>query len=258
MHELPLVFFTVLTQSAVGAFILLLVAGITKQVDARPLAIGLFAVMCLFGLALPIAGLHLGQPLRAMNVLLRTGYSPMSDEIVLSSLFCTLGGLGALGLLLNRGGQRLFTALTWAAAVVGVLFLLAIPRIYQLPTVTTWNTGYTPLMMLLTPMIGGGALAAVLGARRIGLTVSVLATLASFCLRPGYMATLMNADSALTSAQLAWFSAQAILLAIGVAGVLVHVRYKTGRSLLAACALVVIAAELAGRVAFYNLWTLPM
>lgn len=38
MNELPLVFFTVLTQSAVGAFILLLVAGVLKQVEARPLA----------------------------------------------------------------------------------------------------------------------------------------------------------------------------------------------------------------------------
>nr|MBG6242036.1 hypothetical protein [Candidatus Symbiopectobacterium sp. Dall1.0] len=58
--------------------------------------------------------------------------------------------------------------------------------------------------------------------------------------------------------QLAWFSAQAILLAVGIVGAMVHVRYKTGRSLLVACALVVIIAELAGRVAFYNLWTLPM
>lgn len=258
MHELPLVFFTVLTQSAVGAFILLLIAGTLKQLEARPLAVGLFAAMCLFGVALPIAGLHLGQPLRAMNVLLRIGHSPMSNEILLSSLFCAFGGLAALGLLLDRGAQRLFKALAWLAAVVGVLFLLAIPRIYQLPTVATWNTDYTLLMMLLTPLIGGGALAAVFGARRLGLSVSVLATLASFCLRPGYMATLMQADGALTNAQFVWFSAQAILLAVGVAGVLLHLRYQTGRSLLAVGALVVIAAELAGRVAFYNLWTLPM
>lgn len=258
MHELPLVFFTVLTQSAVGAFVLLLIAGALKQLEARPLAVGLFAAMCLFGVALPIAGLHLGQPLRAMNVLLRIGHSPMSNEILLSSLFCAFGGLAALGLLLDRGAQRLFKALAWLAAVVGVLFLLAIPRIYQLPTVATWNTDYTLLMMLLTPLIGGGALAAVFGARRLGLSVSVLATLASFCLRPGYMATLMQADGALTNAQFVWFSAQAILLAVGVAGVLLHLRYQTGRSLLAVSALVVIAAELAGRVAFYNLWTLPM
>lgn len=258
MNELPLVFFTVITQSSVGAFILLLVASSFKQIAGRPLAVGLFVTMCLFGLALPIAGLHLGQPLRAMNVLLRAGHSPMSNEILLSSLFCVFGGLGAIGLLLNRGSQRLFTALTWAGALIGVLFLLAIPRIYQLPTVVTWNNSYTVMMMLLTSMIGGGALAAVLGARQIGLIVSVVATLASFCLHPGYMETLMSADSVLTRAQLGWFTAQAVLLSVGMLGVMVHIRYKTGFSLLVAGALAVIAAELAGRIAFYNLWTLPM
>ncbi|ECC3646356.1 DmsC/YnfH family molybdoenzyme membrane anchor subunit, partial [Salmonella enterica] len=50
MHELPLVFFTVFTQSAVGAFILLLIGGAMGLVAPRRKAIGLFSVMCLFGL----------------------------------------------------------------------------------------------------------------------------------------------------------------------------------------------------------------
>ncbi|EHC58572.1 dimethyl sulfoxide reductase chain C, partial [Salmonella enterica subsp. enterica serovar Minnesota str. A4-603] len=45
MHELPLVFFTVFTQSAVGAFILLLIGGAMGLVAPRPRrkAIGLFS-----------------------------------------------------------------------------------------------------------------------------------------------------------------------------------------------------------------------
>ncbi|MDI5405217.1 dimethyl sulfoxide reductase anchor subunit, partial [Salmonella enterica subsp. enterica serovar Lubbock] len=39
---------------------------------------------------------HVGQPLRALNMLLRVGHSPMSNEIVLSAAFAALGGLGAL------------------------------------------------------------------------------------------------------------------------------------------------------------------
>ncbi len=113
-------------------------------------------------------------------------------------------------------------------------------------------------MMILTPLIGGGALAALFGVRRLGLLVSVLAILVSFCLRPGYMATLMSADSALTAAQHSWFTAQAILLAAGVVGVVVCARLKSSATVLAMTAVVVIAAELAGRIAFYNLWTLPM
>lgn len=258
MHELPLVFFTVFTQSAVGAFILLLIGGTLGKIDARRTAIGLFASMCLFALGLGMAAFHLGQPLRAMNVLFRVGTSPMSNEIALSSLYGALGGLAALGLLLNRGAKKLFTILAWLAVVTGVVFLFAVPRIYQLPTVVTWRSSYTLVMMILTPLIGGGALAALLGLPRIGLSVSVLGILASFCLRPGYMSTLMSADGPLTSAQTSWFTAQALLLAAGVVGAFVSGRFKLGQPVLAATVLVVIAAELAGRIAFYNLWVLPM
>ncbi|ECI0429574.1 dimethyl sulfoxide reductase [Salmonella enterica subsp. enterica] len=251
MHELPLVFFTVFTQSAVGAFILLLIGGAMGLVAPWRKAIGLFSVMCLFGLGVIVGIFHVGQPLRALNMLLRVGHSPMSNEIVLSAAFAALGGLGALGLLLNRA-TPLCNALVWLAAIVGVVFLYAVPQIYQLPTVATWRSSYTTAMMILTPLIGGGALAALFGVRRLGLLVSVLAILVSFCLRPGYMATLMSA------AQHSWFTAQAILLAAGVVGVVVCARLKSSATVLAMTAVVVIAAELAGRIAFYNLWTLPM
>ncbi|MET6679512.1 dimethyl sulfoxide reductase anchor subunit family protein [Citrobacter amalonaticus] len=257
MHELPLVFFTVFTQSAVGAFILLLIGGTLGQIEARRMAVGLFSVMCLFGVGVLLGVIHVGQPLRALNMLLRVGHSPMSNEIVLSAVFATLGGLGSLGLLLNRGATALCKALVWLAAVVGVVFILAIPQIYQLPTVVTWRTSYTTAMMVLTPLIGGGILAGLFGLR-LGLLVSVLAILASFCLRPGYVSTLMSADGALTAAQTSWFTAQAALLAVGIIGVVTWARLKSSVTVLAMTAVVVIVAELVGRIAFYNLWTLPM
>lgn len=258
MHELPLVFFTVLTQSAVGAFILLLTGATLGHIDGRRLAIGLFAMMCLFGAGVLLGVFHVGQPLRAMNMLFRVGHSPMSNEIVLSALFSAVGGIAALGLLLNRGATTLFTALAWLAAVIGVFFVLAIPRIYQLPTVVTWSSSWTTIMMVLTALIGGGALAAAFGVRRLGLIVSVLAILASFCLRPGYLSTVMMADGALASAQASWFTAQAVLLAAGMVGAVAMMRAKNSQLLLIVTAAVVISAELTGRIAFYNLWTLPM
>ena len=257
MHELPLVFFTVFTQSAVGAFILLLIGGTLGQIDRQRMAVGLFSAMCLFGVGVLLGIFHVGQPLRALNMLLQVGHSPMSNEIVLSAVFATLGGLGALGLLLNRGAASLCKGLVWLAAAVGVVFIFAIPQIYQLPTVVTWRTSYTTVMMVLTPMIGGGILAGLFGLR-LGLLVSVLAILVSFCLRPGYILSLMDADGVLTAAQSSWFTAQVVLLAVGIVGVVAWVRLKTNVAVLATTSLVVIAAELAGRIAFYNLWTLPM
>ena len=73
MHELPLVFFTVFTQSAVGAFILLLIGGAMGLIEPRRMAIGLFSVMCLFGVGVVLGTIHVGQPLRALNMLFRVG-----------------------------------------------------------------------------------------------------------------------------------------------------------------------------------------
>ncbi|MEA9392117.1 DmsC/YnfH family molybdoenzyme membrane anchor subunit [Acerihabitans sp. TG2] len=258
MHELPLVFFTVFTQSAIGAFIVLLIAGLCRHINARRLATGLFGAMCLFVAALMISTFHLGQPLRAINTLFGAGRSPMSNEIVLAGMFCALGGIAALGMLINRGAQTAFLCLAWLAALVGLGFLAAVTRVYQLSTVATWASNYTSAIMLLTAFIGGGALAAALGARRLGIGLSLVATLISLCLRPGYIAMLMSADSALATAQLAWFSAQLILLSIGVVGGIINLRRIPLPGLVTACALVVIAGELAGRIAFYNLWAIPM
>ncbi len=115
------------------------------------------------------------------------------------------------------------------------------------------------MMMVLTALIGGGMLAALFGVRRLGLLVSVLAILASFCLRPGYISTLMSADGVITAAQSTWvlplrpFCWRWVLLRA-----LLYARMKSGQAVLAMTALVVIAAELVGRIGFYNLWTIPM
>lgn len=258
MHELPLVFFTVLTQSAVGAFTVLLIGNAMGHIEPRRLTIGLFAAVCLFGLGVVMGIFHVGQPLRAMNMLFRVGSSPMSNEIALSAVFGTIAGIAALGLLLDRGARKLFIALAWVAAAVGVVFVFAIPRIYHLTTVTTWSSSWTTVVMLQTPLIGGGALAAALGVCRLGLIVSIVGIIVSFCLRPGYLSTILLADAPLAAAQSDWFTAQTVLLAAGTLGALVYIRARSGQTLLFASAVVVIAAELIGRIAFYNLWTLPM
>ncbi len=64
-------------------------------VAPRRKAIGLFSVMCLFGLGVIVGTFHVGQPLRALNMLLRVGHSPMSNEIVLSAALRRSAGWGA-------------------------------------------------------------------------------------------------------------------------------------------------------------------
>lgn len=90
MHELPLVFFTVLGQTAVGLFTLAWLSnklGMTTPLQLKQANIvGLILVMA----GLLIGTLHVGQPLRAINMLLGVGRSPMSNEILLSGLFVAM------------------------------------------------------------------------------------------------------------------------------------------------------------------------
>lgn len=60
----------------------------------------------------------------------------------------------------------------------------------------------------------------------------------------------MDADAGLTAAQSGWFTAQVVLLAVGIVGVVVGVRRKTNVSILATTSLVVNAAELVAGIAF--------
>ncbi|HIE0658274.1 dimethyl sulfoxide reductase anchor subunit family protein [Providencia rettgeri] len=257
MHELPLVFFTVFTQSAVGAFIILQISGALGHINERRKAIGLFVMVCFFGLGAVIGIFHIGQPLRAINMLFRVGLSPMSNEIILSAVFGALGGVSALGLLLKRNAKVTYNTIAWLSAAVGLIFLFAIPQVYQLPTVVTWSSSYTTVIMMLTPLIGGGTLAALFGAHRLGLLVSIMAILVSFSIRPGYLSMLMDANVALTTAQNSCFIVQSALLAAGVAAAIGYILLKSEKIIFMVAA-VVLMAELVGRIAFYNLWSLPM
>ncbi|MTJ80308.1 MAG: dimethyl sulfoxide reductase [Telmatospirillum sp.] len=269
MRELPLVFFTVLTQTAVGAWIILMVSGTIRPKGwAAPATLlgrlwprwplALLGTASVFVLAILISTLHLGQPLRAANTLFQVGVSPMSAEIALAGLFAPLAGISAVMMLFQAGPRWTGRMLAWLAVAIGILFLMAIPRVYRISTVVTWESDWTPAIMGLTSLVAGGALAALLGARHLGAAVSLAGIIASFCIRPAYLVWLMHADAGLASQQTSWFSAQMILLAAAVCGGLWTLWRDRRTSMVALTLLLVLVAELVGRIAFYNLWTLPM
>lgn len=259
MHELPLVFFTVLTQAGAGAFILLYVAHKLSQVSDRQLGVGLFCTMVLFALGAVCSTFHLGMPMRALNAFSGIGRSPMSNEILATALFGVVGGLSALGLLLKKGESGLFNALAGLAMLLGIAFIAMVPMVYQLDTVSTWGNSYTTLVMVLTALVCGGAVAATLGAVRLGALFGAVGAAVSLAMRTGYIDTLTAASERLAQAQETWFTVQMAMLAVVLVLCLMAVIGRlNNRGVLALAALLAIAAELAGRVAFYNLWFISM
>lgn len=258
MHELPLVFFTVLGQSAAGLFLLAYLSkkmGLIDEVQLKTANLIAFVVMVI---GLGIGGLHVGQPLRFFNMLLGVGRSPMSNEAFLSGVFVGCAAATLFFTLFYK--QALLRELANIATVVtGLAFVWSIPQVYNIATIANWNTGYTTLQMWATMFVGGGALAIAIGARGLGIASFLVGTFAIFASRAGYQAFLSETGSTLSAEQTGFWGFQVIVLTIALAGFIgMTLKQRTPKFTLVACAAAVLLAELSGRIAFYNLWQITM
>lgn len=159
-HAWPLVFFTLLTQAAAGAFIwwglavslLALPAGFALGSFARTL---LAVILGLLALGTLLATLHLGQPGRAWLSLSHLRTSWLSREALLGGSF----GVLVLLLLLRSNWQTAFTGLDQALVLTGLLagasLVYGISRLYRLRTVPAWDHSGTPVTFFITALLLG-------------------------------------------------------------------------------------------------------
>ena len=259
MHELPLVFFTVLAQASAGLLILSVIHQVLSGKNASQSTLfkmGI-AALVIVGIAGCSAILHLGRPFRAMNALFGAGRSPMSNEIISCAIY---GGLLFVNLAVTylrpqlKGLQLAARLLTAVAAVV---LLILIPKVYTIETIPQWHTVFTPLQMVLAAFTAGGALALIWQPTRTNFLIMVIATIGSFLMTPSYMAHLSATAPAMLQKGMGFFDAKMALYCLAL--VMAVVSYKKKVLPMAVCSGVVfILAELAGRIAFYDLWSIGM
>lgn len=279
-HEFPLVIFTVLSQSAIGAFIwcalALCCAKLTTDARAR-LNKAMFAIWVLMGLALALSTMHLGMPFRAMNALNRTGQAPLSNEIIGASTFAGLGFICWLVNWRKPEGSGPGKALGLLTVVAGLFFLWAMSNVYRIPTVPVWNTCWTLVAFAGTTLIGGSILASVLFEASkinsnnapccivrggplfiagIGIVIGLIASNAQIT----DMAILQHAPlrdlHELIKACVCVNSIRLVLLLVGLALWANQMRRKEtppSTTLLFIAFLIVIAAEMCGRLVFYSM-----
>ena len=159
-HEWPLVFFTLLTQMAVGMFT---IAGFVAVILPSPnlFTEGLLAnsvlVITLLALTLGVlaATLHLNQPLKARFSLSNLRGSWLSREAFLGGFF---GLLIFILLLLRRleNDFRVFEiTITLSGIVCGLGLVYSISRLYMLRTVPAWNHLGTPVTFFTSSFLLG-------------------------------------------------------------------------------------------------------
>ncbi|MEQ5285036.1 MULTISPECIES: dimethyl sulfoxide reductase anchor subunit family protein [Providencia] len=258
MHELPLVFFTVLGQSAAGLYLLAYASrrlGMLSENQLRHANIAAFVIMII---ALVIGGLHVGQPLRFFNMLLGVGRSPMSNEALLSGIFVAFGAATLLFTLFIK--NKVLSELCNVATVIfGLAFVWSIPQVYNIATVANWFTVFTTLQMWMTLLVAGGTLAILFGAQRLGAMAFLIGSIMIFATRAAYVSFLGETGPGISAEQAGFWSFQLVVLAVMlfVYPALLY-RGRNSFALLGLCALAVILAELSGRIAFYNLWQITM
>ena len=161
LAELPLALFTTLAPMGAGAFVALALAFFTtsfsdeqlKKIDRMTLVP---VLVVLVGFAASF--FHLASPLHAAGVFAGVGSSPLSNEILVGSLFVVLMAVYVILALAGKlagGARKVFAAVVAVAALVFACFTgLA----YVMPTIASWNTPMVPVQVLGFSLVGGMAL----------------------------------------------------------------------------------------------------
>lgn len=184
-REDPLVIFTLISQTVIGAFLTLFLGPLfglnvlSPQSHPNAQAALLFTLLGLEALALGISTAHLGKPRRFYRAFYNLRWSPVSREVAGIAVF--FNALGAYALL--SAAPDLFSSLMparvimglqslagWLAAFSGPVALYAMARIYRIKARPFWDhwqvtTAFYGAMLTLGPLAVGLCYAGVLFAQ---------------------------------------------------------------------------------------------
>ncbi|WP_386691444.1 Anaerobic dimethyl sulfoxide reductase chain C [Lonepinella sp. MS14434] len=264
LHELPLVIFTVLAQSVVGAWLIFCVIANNQSQSSRIyLNKALLVLLILLGIGFIASILHLGTPIRAFNSLNRVGESMLSNEIAGGAVFFAFAGIYWLLSLLNKLSEKMDKFLRILTALCGLVFMYMMNNVYHIDTVPTWNSSLTSWQFYLTIVIGGCALGYTLWqpnphksyvlrySPKLYLFAVFLAMIVAIYqgMELNHITTSVQQATALVPHYAVWQISRFSLLAIG--GGLLYVGKNTMHWYLSA--VIVLVAEMIGRIIFYSL-----
>jgi len=265
IHELPLVIFTVLAQSAVGAWLVfsVVLCTTTNAQSRHYVHKAMVVILALLGVGFIASVAHLGTPMRAFNSLNRIGESMMSNEIGCGAAFFALAGLYWLLAIMRKmpiGLGKLWLIVT---GIIGLIFMVVMNLVYHIPTVPTWNTPFTSCLFYGSVVLGGIALSYALLMANPQRTYSLKALPWLFALAVLFVAIVMVYQGfGLSQIHSAIQNAAALvpnyavisalrLCCLGVAAILLFRTQKSGA--LGLALLLTLFSEMLGRNLFYGL-----
>jgi anaerobic dimethyl sulfoxide reductase subunit C len=161
IRELALITFSILTQMAVGSFIVLGVVHFfaqrsqgLEQAD-RMSDLALYAIGPVLGLALVASLFHLGSPLNSYRAIVNVGTSWLSREILCAVLFFGVGAVFAGLQWKKMATPALRNLVAIVAALIGIALVYSMSQIYSMRTVPSWNSIATPISFGVTALLLG-------------------------------------------------------------------------------------------------------
>lgn len=162
LSELPMIFFTVLAQMSVGAFVALGVIQIFARLKFSEKTIdqvtdsALYAIGPVLVVGLIISMFHMNDVFHVFNVFRHASSSWLSREIIFGILFAGFGFLFAILQWFKVGGVWLRQIVAAITAVFGICLLYSMCAIYAtLEAVPAWNTWAVPYQFISTAIILG-------------------------------------------------------------------------------------------------------
>ncbi|MCD1127678.1 dimethyl sulfoxide reductase anchor subunit [Jinshanibacter sp. LJY008] len=161
-YELPLVFFTVLCQWAIGSII-----AITALMTVQPVWLNEEArfnrlrSMALVILVINIIGsflslLHLGSPMGAYRAILGIGHSWLSREVVAFFLLNAVVFIWAAVMFRFNRHRALVKSISFVASLAGIAAILVSAQVYyQMASHPMWHTLITHLSFIATALLLG-------------------------------------------------------------------------------------------------------
>ncbi len=158
IKELALVVFTVLTQAAIGAFVLIGWLRLRNRDEAMDPAYrkAVLALVPIMAIAMLASLFHLGRPMLAITAMRNLATSWLSREIFFSGGFFVLLCASA-ALEKSPAVRRIFDGL---AALAGVLSIISMASLYDVTMIPAWQGWGTYVAFVGTALMVGLGLAA--------------------------------------------------------------------------------------------------
>lgn len=271
--ELPLALFTTLAPMGAGAFVALALAFTTtafgdeqvKRIDRMTI---IPLVVVLVGFAASFA--HLASPMHAPGVFAGVGPSPLSNEILVGSVFVILALVYTIVALAGKLSPAVRKGFIVVVAVVAVVFAWFTGMAYLMDTISSWNTPFVPIQLLGFSLAGGMPLGilvlglagslddALKGAFRkacaVVAVVGALLAVIGLCAQIAMVSTLVNplvVGADLVAGVTVWVALAVICLVVATVATAVALAGKNPVALATVASIVAVVGILVARLVFY-------